>query len=137
MPALVQVCIVIVTLAMVVMTATMLLILVRLVRAAGELTRALETAIAKTEQLANETRELLAAVRELGGPMRDVWVRFHQLGKRAAVLSTAVLDELEGPVLTSVALMHGVRTGTMRFMELFARRMVGSISSKNGDTSDV
>jgi hypothetical protein len=118
------------------MTTTVLLILVRLVRAAGELTKALETAIAKTEQLANETRELLTAVRELGGPMRDVCVRFHRLGARAADLSAAVLDELEGPVLTSVAVMHGVRTGTKRFMELFARRMVGRMSSKNGDTTD-
>lgn len=132
MPVLVQICIVIATLALVVTTVTALLILSRLVQVAGQLTSALHVAIAQTEQLANETRELLSAVHEMAGPAREAWTRLGVLGARVEGLSTAIVDELEGPVLTSVALARGVRMGTKRFVELLLGRLMRSSSSKNG-----
>jgi uncharacterized protein YoxC len=133
MPALVQTCVVIVTVALVALVATTIIALIRLGKAAARWTAAAEAAVPRVERLAQETQDLLAAVREILPPAQRVVERFRRLGDRAADLSTAVLDEIEEPVFKAAAVARGVKTGTAQLLDLLTRRFVQGRSSKNGD----
>ena len=58
------------------------------------------------------------------------------LGLRVETLSTAVVDELEGPLVSSVALMRGLRTGAGRLVELLVARVKRSRTPRNGVDRD-
>jgi uncharacterized protein YoxC len=134
MPTLVQICIVVVTLAFVAVVATTILALVRLGEAASRLTVAAQDSMGQVERIVLETQELLASARELVPPAQRVAKRFQSLGERAADLSTVVMDELEEPVLAAVAVARGVRTGTSRLLDLFTRRLAAANNhTHNGD----
>ena len=133
MPTLVQICIVVVTLAFVAVVATTILALIRLGEAAARLTAAAQDSMGQVERIVLETQELLASARELLPPTQRVVKRFQSLGERAADLSTAVFDEIEEPVLTAVAVARGVKTGTVQLLDLLTRRLARNPSSNNGD----
>jgi uncharacterized protein YoxC len=132
-PPLVQICVVIVTLAFVALVVTTILALFRLGEAAARLTSAAQVAMTQVEVVVKESQELMASVREIVPPAKHVVSRFRQLGDRAADLSTTVLDEFEGPVLGAVAVARGVKTGTAQFLDLLVRRFASRSSSNNGD----
>jgi uncharacterized protein YoxC len=132
-PSLVQICIVVVTLAFVAVVATTILALVRLGEAAARLTSAAQVSMGQVERIVLETHALLASVREIVPPAQRVIGRFQALGDRAADLSTAVFDEIESPILTAVAVARGVTTGSSRLLELLQRRLGRSPSPNNGD----
>ncbi len=133
MPTLVQICIVIVTLSIVAIVATTILAMIRLGEAAARLTSAAQDSMAQVERIVQETQELLASAREIMPPAKRVVTRFQQLGERAADLSNAVLNEIEEPVFTAVAVARGVKTGTGHLLDLLTRRIVTRRSSNNGD----
>ena len=133
MPALVQICVVIVTLGFVAIVVTTILALIRLGKAASEMTSTVQASMGQANQIGQETRELLASLREIVPPAQRVVKRFERLGERAADLSTAVLNEIEEPVFTAVAVARGVRTGAAHLLDLFTRRFAQRRSSNNGD----
>jgi uncharacterized protein YoxC len=133
MPSLVQICIVVVTLAFVAIVAATILALIRLGVAAERLTTAAQASMGQVERIVLETQELLEAARQMVGPTQRVVKRFEALGERAADLSGAVLNEIEEPVLTAVAVARGVKTGTTRLLDLLSRRLAQRSSSFNGD----
>ncbi len=133
MTPLVQICIVVVTLAFVALVATTIRALVRLGQEAARLTSAAQLSMAQVERIVLETQELLAAVREVVPPAQQVVRRFQHLGERAADLSNAVLDEIETPLLTAVAVARGVKTGTARLLDLLAARVASHQTTHNGD----
>jgi uncharacterized protein YoxC len=135
MTPLVQICIVIVTLAFVALVATTIRALVRLGQEASRLTMAAQLSMAQVERIVLETQELLASVREVVPPAQQVVRRFQHLGERAADLSSAVLDEIETPLLTAVAVARGVKTGTARLLDLLASRVALHQSTHNGEHS--
>ena len=135
MTPLVQICIVIVTLAFVALVATTIRALFRLGQEAARLTSAAQLSMAQVERIVLETQELLAAVREIVPPAQQVMHRFQHLGERAANLSNAVLDEIESPLLTAVAVARGVKTGTARLLDLLATRVALHRTTHNGENS--
>ena len=133
MTPLVQACIVIATLAFVALVATTIRALVGLGRETARLTSAAQLSMAQVERIVLETQELLASVRELIPPTQRIVHRFQHLGERAADLSTAVLDEIESPLITAVAVARGVKTGTARLFDLLASRVALHTTTHNGD----
>jgi uncharacterized protein YoxC len=133
MPPLMQICVVVLTLSFVATVAMIILAVIRLGETAARLTAAAELSMAQAERVAHETQKLLALVRELVSPAQRVVKRFERLGERTADLSTAVLDEIEEPILTAVAIARGVRSGTSRLLDLLTRRFTPTFSSNNGD----
>ncbi len=133
MPLLVQISIVIATLAFVAIVTTTIIALVRLGQAAGRLSTAAESSLAQVEAIVLETKELLAAMREIMPPAQRVMKRFERLGDRVAAISTAVLDEVEEPVLATVAMARGLRAGSTSLLDSLTRRFVRRSSSNNGD----
>jgi len=112
MPALIQICIVIVTvglLAIVVMTARMMN---RFNKTADDLS-----------QLTNEARTVVATLRDCVTPVQRVVERFEDIGQRTADLSSALLEELELPVFTAAAVARGVRSGANYFLKRIVNRL--------------
>ena len=133
MPLLVQLSIVIATVAFVAIVATTIVALVRLGQAAGRLSTAAESSLAQVEQIVGETKELLATMREIMPPAQRVMKRFERLGDRVAALSTAVLEEVEEPVLSTVAFSRGLRAGSTHLIDSLTRRFTRRGTSNNGD----
>lgn len=136
MPLLVQISIVIATLAFVAIVTTTIIALVRLGQAAGRLSTAAEASLAQVEAIVIETKDLLAAMREIMPPAQRVMRRFEQLGDRVAALSTHVLDEVEEPVLATVAMARGLRVGSSLLLDSLTRRFTRRSSSNNGAQDD-
>lgn len=133
MPVLVQICIVVVTLAFVALVVTTVRALMRLGQSAAELTSAAQLSMTQVERIVQETQELLASVREILPPAQRVVHRFERLAERAADLSTAVLDEVETPLFSAVAVARGVKIGTARLFELLANRVALHRTTHNGE----
>jgi uncharacterized protein YoxC len=133
MPPLVQICVVIVTVALVALIVTAIVTMIRHSESAARLTAAAQVSLAGVDQVVRDAQELLASAREIMPPAQRIARRFQQLGERAADLSTAVLDEIEEPVFTAVAVARGVKTGTTMLLDLVTRRLTQRRSSNNGD----
>jgi uncharacterized protein YoxC len=133
MPPLMQICIVIVTLAFVAIVVTTILAMIRLGRTAARLSASAQASMGRMEQVAQEAHELLTSVREIVPPTLRVVKRFERVGTRAADLSAAVLDEIEEPVFTAVAVARGVTAGTARLLDLLTRRIANRSVPNNGD----
>jgi len=133
MPVLVQICIVVVTLAFVALVAMTVRALNQLGRDTARLTTSVQLATTQFDRLARETQDLLASVRPILPPAQRVVNRLQSLGERAADLSAAVLEEIEEPVLTAVALARGVRAGAGRMMDLLMKRVAPNPITNNGD----
>jgi uncharacterized protein YoxC len=133
MPPLVQICVVIVTLAFVAIVVTTVFTMIRHSETAARLSAAAQVSLAGVDRVVQDAQELLASVREIMPPVQRVVKRFERLGGRAADLSTAVLDEIEEPVLTAVAVARGVKTGAGHLLDLLTRRFAQPRSSNNGD----
>ena len=133
MTPLVQACIVVVTLAFVALVATTIRALVNLGREAARLTSAAQLSMVQVERIVLETQQLLASVREIVPPAQRVATRFQHLGDRVADLSTAVLDEIEAPLFSAVAVARGVKIGTARLFDLLASRVALHRTTHNGD----
>ena len=58
--------------------------------------------------------------------------RFEAVGDRAVTLSDTVLQEVELPVRTVVALMRGVRYGAQQLVERLTQRFTGRVSTNGG-----
>jgi uncharacterized protein YoxC len=133
MTPLVQACIVVATLAFVALVVTTIRALVNLGRSAAELTSAAQLSMTQVERIVLETQELLASVREILPPAQRVIHRFERLGERAANLSSAMLDEIETPLFSAVAVARGVKIGTARLFDLLASRVAPHRTTHNGD----
>lgn len=139
MPLLLEICFVIVTIAV-------LAIAIAIVRAVSRLGKTTE----QIDALALEVREwvrqvkhvtsgaedLVTSVREIVPPIRRVVGRFEAIGDRTAQLSDALLEEVERPVRTAVAVARGVRTGTAHFLERITNRFHRGRAATNGGYGD-
>lgn len=135
MPALVQICIVIVTiglLAIAVMTVRMMIRFNKATEDFSQLTLAVRESAAKIDLVTHDARALVASLRECVPPVLRVVDRFEAVGQRTADLSSALLDELEPPVFTAAAVARGVRSGANHFLIRLMRRFTRRHSQING-----
>jgi hypothetical protein len=108
---------------------------VALVRMAGRISKLTDDArlwIEHMQQVASEAQEVLASARGMLKPVQRVIDRFENLGTRTAAVSAAILEEVEGPVRTAVALVRGVKRGTALFVERLGNRFKPGRAATNG-----
>jgi hypothetical protein len=121
MPALVQICIVIVTIGLLAIAVLTVRMMTRFFnRAAGDLsqlTLAVRESAAQVDLVSRETRALVASLREVVPPVQRVVDRFAAVGQRTADLSSFLLEEVERPVFTAAAVARGVRSGAEHFLK--------------------
>jgi hypothetical protein len=132
-PLLVQICVVIVTVAIVAMVGMAVIAAIRFGGAMARLTTLAEASMAQGERIGQEIQGLLGSAREILPPTQRVVDRFSQLGDRAADLSTTVFDEIEAPILNAVAIARGVRFGAVHFVSLLKRRFALGSNSQPGE----
>ena len=138
MPVLIQICIVIVTiglLAMALMTVRMMTRFNKATDELSQLTHSLRESAVKFDQVTYEARALAASLRDCVPPVLRVVHRFDAVSLRAADLSSTILEELEGPVFTAVAVRRGVRSGANYFLQRLMQRFTHRHSPSQGGPS--
>lgn len=126
MPALIQICIVIATiglLAIALMTIRMMTRFNKVAEELSQLTRAVRESAVRFDLATHEARALLASLRDCVPPVQRVVGRFDALSRRAAALSSTILEELEPPVFTAAAVARGVRSGADHFLKRLVHRV--------------
>ena len=129
MPALIQICIVIVTIGLLATAWMAVRTLSRVGKAAEDfslLSHAMRESIAQVDRVAHEARELVGLLQDCVPPVLRVMDRFEAIGQRTADLSSTVLDEIELPVFAAAAVARGVKSGAnhllKRLMDRFTHR---------------
>lgn len=135
MPALLQICIVIVTLALVVVALLTVRTMTRFLNQAtvdiSELSVAVRESVAQMDVVTHEAQALVTSLRDCVPPLRRVVDRFEVVGHRTVELSTIVLEELEPPIFAAAAVAHGVRSGANHLL----RRLMDRVT-RNHNLSD-
>jgi len=134
-PVPILVSVVIVTLAIVALAVTAIMTLVQVGRTASRMADSVQVSLEQLERAVHEANQVMATVREITPGAVAVAERFRRLGSRAADLSAAVLDEVEGPVYRATAVAHGVRIGAAHLLERLTRRIEEKNHSHNGEQS--
>ena len=115
MPALVQICIVIVTIGLLAFALQAVRLMTRFfdkaARDVAQLTVSVRESVAQIDLLTHDAHVLVTSLQTCVPPLQRVADRFEDVGQRTADLSSALLDELELPVLTTAAVARGVRSG--------------------------
>jgi len=102
----------------------------------SKLTGEIQVWVGQIDTLTREARETVYSVRDVIAPIRRVVDRFEALGERTAGFSAAVLDEVEAPIRTAVAVIRGVRSMTAHFKERLSHRFTQGRAATNGGSED-
>lgn len=139
MPVLLQVCIVTVTISLLVIAVMTVRMMIRMNRAAedfSQVAQAIRESAGRMDRVSHEAHALALALRECVPPVLRVVERFEALGRRAADVSSALLDTVEPPVYTAAAVARGVRSGANhllhRLMDRFTHRDNPNNAPSNG-----
>ena len=137
MPELLQIWIVIVTIALLVIAVLTARMMDRhLSRVADDLSRLTAAVSESVEQInlvTQEARELVASARGFVTPVQRVVDRFVDIGQRTATLSSTLLEAVEPPVFIAAAVTQGVRTGANLLLNQLLLRFTHRRTSINGD----
>lgn len=135
MPALLQICIVIVTISLFAIALMTVRMMARLNKATEELTqlaRAVHDSAVKFDLVSHEARALVASLRECVPPVQRVVDRFEAVGQRTADLSSILLEELELPVFAAAAVAQGVKSGANHLVRRLIHRFTHRRPPING-----
>ena len=132
MTTLLAICLVIVTISIVAMAVTAIRIMSRVRRTSDELTILSQEGrllIDRVNVLAAEAGEVVGTFRDVAPRARRVIEHIESIGERAVDLSDAVIQEVESPIRTAIAVARGVRFGTRQLVEHWIERF----TSRSGD----
>jgi len=123
MPAIVQICVVVVTLALVALCITTIRAVGRIEKSmdrVGKTAEELERAILEARGMAHEAHEVLDVVGDAASRVQRIATRLEGISDRAVAISSTVLNEVAAPVGMAAAVVKGVRSG----LGLIASRLV-------------
>lgn len=135
MSVLLQICLVIVTIAVVAIAIATVRMMQHLRKASDEFSRLAEDGRQYIDQLRNVTHdagEIVRTVRGIAPRMSRVVERFEAIGARTADLTENVIHEVEAPVRTVVAMVRGVRYGAQQLIDRLTERFSGRVSTNGG-----
>jgi len=107
MNTLFQVCLVIVTLALVAMAFAAW----RAVKDFERLSKKVSLGVDEARRTTSEARSVIAALQDIARGLKRGTEHFEEITHRAANISSMVLDEIEPPTRSAVALARGVKAG--------------------------
>jgi len=139
MSTLLQICFVIVTIAVVAIAIATIRGMQNFRRALDEVSKLTLEGRQWIDQLRKVTYdagEVVGTFRDTAPRVRRVLERFEAIGERTVGISDALLDEVEGPVRTAVAVARGVRFGALRLIEILGERFTGRSSTNGGGGMD-
>ncbi len=125
MTVILTVCAVVVTVALVALAIATVRAMNRFENTAEEIQKTAEMlrgTIAQSEAVIREVHELADSFGSVVPPLRRAADGIEQLSNRAVRISSSVLNEVEAPVRTTIALINGFRTGTRSLVSALTRR---------------
>ena len=135
MPALLQICIVIVTIGLLAIAVMTFRTMIRLNKAAEELsqlTHAVRESVVTFDLATHEARAFVASLQDCVPPVLRIVRRVDTVSQRAADLSSTLLEELELPVSAAAAVARGVRSGAHHLLKRLVHRITHRHSPING-----
>ncbi|HET9326554.1 MAG TPA: hypothetical protein VFQ05_07275 [Candidatus Eisenbacteria bacterium] len=114
MPAVVQVAVVLLTVALVALCVFTIRALSRIEKAVdriGTTAEQLGEAITEARGIAHEAHEVMEIMGDAASRIQRVTTRFEGLSERAIAVSRTVIDEVAAPVGMAAAVVRGVRSG--------------------------
>ncbi len=139
MPVVIQTCIIVATVAVVAIAFVIVRSMLRFDRAATEFSRTLRVIRVKVEDTADDVRGMVSTVETVVPHVKHIVARFEtvseqigSVGERTVRLSHTVLDEIEAPIRTVAALVHGIRSGSSQLMGAIRNRASHHQASSNG-----
>jgi len=135
MSALLQICFVIVTIAVVAIAVAILRLMQHFEKTSDEvsvLAREGREVLQQMRSVTQEAGEIVGTFRDVAPRIRGVVSRIESVGDRVATLSDAVVNEVEVPIRTAVAVARGVRYGALALVERLAHRFTGRTSTNGG-----
>jgi len=136
MPALIQICIVIVTIALLAIALMTVRMIDRFNKATEELkhlTQTVRQSAVKFDLVTGEAHGLMASLRDCVPPVLRIVDRFEAVGQRTADLTSTLLEELELPVFAAAAVSRGVKSGARHFLKRLIHRFTHRYLPMNGD----
>ena len=133
MPVLLQVCAVIVTVAIVAIAIATVRAMNRVAKSSEDFNRTAEIVRASLGEFQAVTRQFQGMADSLQGlvpPLKRAAHQLEALGDRAVGLTSAMLNEVEKPIRTTLAVVAGMRTGTRTLVTALRDRW--SRSHQNG-----
>jgi uncharacterized protein YoxC len=127
MTPLVQVCVVLITVAFIAVSVMTIRAMARIEKAADEFSRtaqSVQRSMALVEDVTHEMHELVGTMGKATPQLHRAVSMFGDLGVRLARLSSALLDEVEIPVRNALAAVRGVKSGTAFFVNRLTQRGV-------------
>jgi uncharacterized protein YoxC len=138
MSTLLAVCLVTVTISVLALTVTVIRAMGHVRKASDELTKLSEEGrllVDRVTVVARDAGEIVGTFREVAPRVRRVVEHIESIGERTVDLSDAVIQEVEGPIRTAIAVARGVRFGAKRLVEHWIERF-SSRSGANGGEYD-
>ena len=138
MTVLLAVCAVVVTIAVAVIAIATVRAINRFENTAEEIQKTAEMlrgTIAQTETVIREVHELTDSLGQAVQPLRRAAGGIEHVTNRAVRVSSSILNEIEAPVRTTLALINGVRNGTRSLFGALTRRL--QHTHTNGGYGDV
>ena len=136
MPVVVQICIVVATLALVAVAVVLIRAIAQLRSTAAQLERTmarLDTAIPEIERTVVEVRTVIDTLGQVATRVDGLTREFATTGERIARASSLVLGEVVEPAMQIAALVRGVRAGATSLAgTFFKKRGVDSAASNKG-----
>ena len=135
MPVLLEICVVTVTISLLVIAAMTVRMMRRMNKAAEDFSNvalAIRESATRLDRVSHEAHALAVSLRECVPPVLRVVDRFEGLGRRAADLSSALLETVEPPVFTAAAVARGVRSGANHLLQRLMDRFTHRDTPNNG-----
>ena len=129
MSTLVQICVVVVTIAVVLLAYVAMRLLLQL----QATTRKFEERMVHLEAILEDSRQASRRVVELVGVLEGIAASVEGVVNRATSVGSTVLDEIEQPIRGAVAVMRGLRSGVRVMAERWMNGNRSRVHSKEGE----
>lgn len=136
MNAIIQVCIVVVTIAVVLLVYFAARLLLRLEATTKKFEAGyvrLEEALEDSRQTSRRIRELVGVIEQIALTVQSGVEQVEGVVDRAASLGTAVLDEVERPVRRVVSIIRGLRSGVQALTGRWTNGRMPMTHSRKGE----
>lgn len=135
MMVVIGICAVAVTLAFIAVAIAAMRAMDRFTRTADELSKtseAIRDSLDRADAVTREFHELAESFQTVVPGVRRIVNRFEEIGDRTARLSSTVLNEVEAPIRTAVAVIRGVQTGAHTLMNALSHRARSNATNNGG-----
>jgi hypothetical protein len=136
MSIVVQICVVIVTIAVVLMAYATIRLMLQIKISMKKLEGSygyLQELLEDSRETSRKVREVLTTLEQIALTVRSGTSQLEKVVDRAAAVSTLVLDEIQQPVIQAVTLMRALRSGARGFARRWTQKQEAAVHTPEGE----